>query len=89
MLVRGKYILTSADPEEIKDGALRIQDGIIFDDGSLIAYQNGVQVMNTITSMSTPTYTNENLFFDLTLIIGKDYIDLPSYRDAVLFQPPF
>jgi len=29
MLVRGKYILTSADPEEIKDGALRIQDGII------------------------------------------------------------
>jgi hypothetical protein len=32
---------------------------------------------------------NENLFYDLTLIIGQDYIDLPSYRDAVLFQPPF
>ena len=32
---------------------------------------------------------NENLFYDLTLIIGKDYIDLPSYRDAVLFQPPY
>ena len=32
---------------------------------------------------------NENLFYDLTLIIGKDYTDLPSYRDAVLFQPPF
>ena len=32
---------------------------------------------------------NENLFYDMTLIIGKDYIDLPSYRDAVLFQPPF
>ena len=32
---------------------------------------------------------NENLFYDLTLIIGKDYIKLPSYRDAVLFQPPF
>ena len=32
---------------------------------------------------------NENLFYDLTLIIGKDYIDLPSYRNAVLFQPPF
>ena len=32
---------------------------------------------------------NENLFYDLTLIIGKDYIDLPSYRHAVLFQPPF
>ena len=32
---------------------------------------------------------NENLFYDLTLVIGKDYIDLPSYRDAVLFQPPF
>ena len=32
---------------------------------------------------------DENLFYDLTLIIGKDYRDLPSYRDAVLFQPPF
>jgi len=32
---------------------------------------------------------NENLFYDLTLVIGKDYIDLPSYRDAVLFQPPY
>ena len=32
---------------------------------------------------------NELLFFDLTLIIGKDYITLPSYREAVLFQPPF
>ena len=32
---------------------------------------------------------DETLFYDLTLIIGKDYIDLPSYRDAVLFQPPF
>ena len=32
---------------------------------------------------------NENLFYDLTLIIGKDYIDLPSYRNAVLFQPLF
>ena len=32
---------------------------------------------------------NENLFYDLTLIIGKDYVDLPSYRDAVLFHPPF
>ena len=32
---------------------------------------------------------NENLFYDLTLIIGRDYIDLPSFREAVLFQPPF
>jgi len=32
---------------------------------------------------------NENLFYDLTLIIGQDYMELPSYRDAVLFQPPF
>ena len=32
---------------------------------------------------------DETLFYDLTLIIGKDYIDLPSYREAVLFQPPF
>ena len=32
---------------------------------------------------------NELLFYDLTLIIGKDYITLPSYRAAVLFQPPF
>jgi len=32
---------------------------------------------------------DNNLFYDLTLIIGKDYMNLPSYRDAVLFQPPF
>ena len=32
---------------------------------------------------------NETLFYDLTLIIGQDYMNLPSYRDAVLFQPPF
>ena len=32
---------------------------------------------------------NENLFYDLTLIIGKNYIDLLSYRNAVLFQPPY
>ena len=32
---------------------------------------------------------NENLFYDLTLIIGQDYMELPSYRYAVLFQPPF
>ena len=32
---------------------------------------------------------NDNFFYDLTLIIGKDYINLPSYKDAVLFQPPF
>ena len=32
---------------------------------------------------------DETLFYDLTLIIGKDYINLPSYRDVVLFQPPF
>ena len=32
---------------------------------------------------------DETLYYDLTLIIGKDYIDLQSYRDAVLFQPPF
>ena len=32
---------------------------------------------------------NNNLFYDLTLIIGKDYIDLKSYRNAVLFQPLF
>ena len=32
---------------------------------------------------------NENLFYDLTLIIGKNYMDLLSYRDAILFQPPY
>jgi len=32
---------------------------------------------------------NESLFYDLTLIIGEDYITLPSYREAVLYQPPF
>ena len=29
MLVRGKYILTSADPEEVRNGAFRVQNGII------------------------------------------------------------
>ena len=29
MLVRGKYILTAADPEEVRNGALRVQNGII------------------------------------------------------------
>jgi hypothetical protein len=32
---------------------------------------------------------NKTLFYDLTLIIGEDYITLPSYREAVLYQPPF
>ena len=32
---------------------------------------------------------NNMLFYDLTLIIGQDYINLPSYKDAVLYQPPF
>ena len=32
---------------------------------------------------------NEQLFYDLTLIIGKDYIHLESYRDAILHQQPF
>ena len=33
MLVRGKYILTSAYPEEIREGAFRITDGIISEIG--------------------------------------------------------
>ena len=32
---------------------------------------------------------NETLFFDLTLIIGKDYMNLPSYQNAVLYQQSF
>ncbi len=32
---------------------------------------------------------NKNFFYDLTLIIGHDYINLKSYKNAVLFQPPF
>ena len=30
---------------------------------------------------------NETLFYDLSLIIGQDYTILPSYRNAILFQP--
>ena len=33
MLVRGKYILTSAEPEEIFDGAFRVKDGVISEIG--------------------------------------------------------
>ena len=32
---------------------------------------------------------NENLFYDLTLVLGSDYRDLPSYKKAVIFQQPF
>ncbi len=32
---------------------------------------------------------HDMIFYDLTLIIGHDYINLPSYKNAVLFQPPF
>ena len=33
MLVRGKYILTSAVPEEIYDGAFRVEEGVISEIG--------------------------------------------------------
>ena len=32
---------------------------------------------------------DENLFFDLTLILGKDYKNLPSYPNALMHQQPF
>jgi len=32
---------------------------------------------------------NENLFFDLTLILGKDYKNLSSYQNALMHQQPF
>ena len=32
---------------------------------------------------------NKNLFFDLTLILGKDYTNLPSYPNALMHQQPF
>ena len=32
---------------------------------------------------------NENLFYDLTLIIGNDYLDLSSYRNALMYQSHF
>ena len=32
---------------------------------------------------------DENLFFDLTLILGKDYLNLPSYRNVLMHQQPF
>ena len=32
---------------------------------------------------------NEHLFFDLTLIIGDDYNELESYRNAIIHQKPF
>ena len=35
------------------------------------------------------TEKKESIFYDLTLIIGSDYISLESYKEAVLFQPPF
>ena len=32
---------------------------------------------------------DENLFFDLTLILGKDYKNLSSYPNALKYQPPY
>ena len=32
---------------------------------------------------------DENLMFDLTLILGKDYVNLPSYPNALKYQPPY
>ena len=32
---------------------------------------------------------DDNLFFDLTLILGEDYLNLPSYRNALMHQQPF
>ena len=32
---------------------------------------------------------DDNLFFDLTLILGKDYKNLPSYPNALMHQQPF
>ena len=32
---------------------------------------------------------NETLFFDLTLILGKDYKNLASYQNALMHQQPF
>jgi len=32
---------------------------------------------------------DENLFFDLTLILGKDYLNLSSYRKALMHQQSF
>ncbi|SVE62893.1 uncharacterized protein METZ01_LOCUS515747 [marine metagenome] len=32
---------------------------------------------------------DESLFYDLTLILGKDYMNLSSYRNALMHQQPF
>ncbi len=32
---------------------------------------------------------DETLMFDLTLILGKDYVDLLSYPNALKYQPPY
>ena len=32
---------------------------------------------------------NENLMFDLTLILGTDYVNLLSYPNALKYQPPY
>ena len=34
-------------------------------------------------------HIDNNLFYDLTVIIGHDYDSLQSYHDAILFQPHF
>ena len=65
-----------------------IQTLILHHRGDISVAENLAEILH-VDSSNIIEDKNESLFYDLTLIIGRDYVDLPSYRDAVLFQPPF
>ena len=47
------------------------------------------KMYNTVVQNINKASSTKKKLFWWAIAIGKDYIDLPSYRDAVLFQPPF
>ena len=73
MLVRGKYILTSADPEEVRNGAFRVQNGIIteIDDWDLLhSTFPDDQIVGGHNDIIIPGLINAHGHFSEALIAG-------------------
>ena len=73
MLVRGKYILTAADPEEVRNGALRVQNGIIteIDDWNLLHSKfPDDQIVGGQNDIIMPGLINAHGHFSEALIAG-------------------